>query len=92
MISMNRHRIIDMVILLLPMLTKPLSLVDEMIKMVHATFSSVLMEVKNYKHLFICVPAYCIIVNLLENIKDIAYIMKHTCHHYRHHYYKIVVC
>jgi len=45
MISMSRHHIIGMVIQLLPMLTKPLSLVGEMIKMVHATFSSVLMQV-----------------------------------------------
>jgi len=44
-ISMNRHHIIGTVIQLLPMLTEPISLVVEMIKMVHATFSSVLMQV-----------------------------------------------
>ena len=42
-----------MVIQLLPMLTEPIYLVDEMIKMVHAIFSSVLMQVMSQVWLFV---------------------------------------
>jgi len=44
-----------MVIQLLPMLTEPLSLVDEMIKMVHAIFSSVSTQVTSQPWLFVCI-------------------------------------
>jgi len=68
---MSRRRIIDMVIQLLPILTKPLSLVDEMIKMVHATSCSVLMQVN---HFFM--SAFCIILNCLKNVTGIAHVTR----------------